>query len=81
MSTKPKPGRPKIYTVQLTFRTTPETAKLATDLAALMPQMSTNEYTAACIEAINEMIVSDQPVTPRLVVALRAIRSAEKKDA
>jgi hypothetical protein len=41
--------------------------------------MSTNEYTAACIEAINEMIVSDQPVTPRLVVALRAIRSAEKK--
>jgi hypothetical protein len=25
MTPKPKPGRPKIYTVQLTFRTTPAT--------------------------------------------------------
>jgi hypothetical protein len=79
MTTKPKAGRPKIYTVQATARIAPDVVKRATDLAGLMPKMSVNEYYSECIEAVNEMIVAPSAVTPRLVVALRAIRAAEKK--
>ena len=74
------PGRPKVYTVQATARISPDAVKQSAEFAALMPKMSVNEYYCECIEAINQMIADPkEPKIPRLVIALRAIRAADKK--